>query len=177
MNGVSTSKEYSDTTGISLIRVISLKMGFAWTPNSLKRCCLEELVVEDERDFDNDDYGSFYHEMIGSNIKFLDLLRCEISDSDSLLALFGIQSIKHIYMERCMLWTPDSLRSDDCFVGVKRVTFRNCAFLGYALLHWVAWLDEIESVQYVTIEGTMMTENAKDYLRSVTKTLRLAIND
>jgi hypothetical protein len=76
-----------------------------------------------------------------------------------------------------MLWTPDSLRSDDCFVGVKRVTFRNCAFLGYALLHWVAWLDEIESVEYVTIEGTMMTENAKDYLRSVTKTLVLAIND
>ena len=142
-----------------------------------KGVALKKLVVEDERDFDNDDYGSFYHEMIGSNIKFLDLLRCEISDSDSLLALFGIQSIKHIYMERCMLWTPDSLRSDDCFVGVKRVTFRNCAFLGYALLHWVAWLDEIESVEYVTIEGTMMTENAKDYLRSVTKTLRLAIND
>jgi hypothetical protein len=142
-----------------------------------KGVALKKLVVEDERDFDNDDYGSFYHEMIGSNIKFLDLLRCEISDSDSLLALFGIQSIKHIYMERCMLWTPDSLRSDDCFVGVKRVTFRNCAFLGYALLHWVAWLDEIESVEYVTIEGTMMTENAKDYLRSVTKTLVLAIND
>lgn len=76
-----------------------------------------------------------------------------------------------------MLWTPDSLRSDDCFVGVEHVTFKDCAFLGYALLHWVAWLDEIESVEYVRIEGTVMTENAKDYLRSVTNTLRLFIRD
>ena len=140
-----------------------------------KGVALKRLVVEDERDFDNDDYGSFYHEMMCSNIKFLHLLRCEISDSNSLLALFENKSIEDIYMERCMLWTPDSLRSDDCFVGVKRVHFSNCAFRGYALLHWVAWLDETESVEYVTISGTMMTQNAKDYLRSVTKTLRLTI--
>lgn len=139
-----------------------------------KGVALKKLVVEDERDFDNGDNGSFYHEMSDSSIKFLHFLRCEISDSESLLALFGNESIEKIVMERCLLWTPDSLYNpDDCFKGVKCITFKNCAFWGYALLHWVALFDEIKSVEYVTIEGITMSKNAQNYLRRVTETIRL----
>jgi hypothetical protein len=143
-----------------------------------KGVALKKLVMEDEREFDNNDNGSFYHEIKGSSIKFLHFLRCKISDSESLLTLFGNKSIEKIVMERCLLWTPDSLcNPDDCFEGAKCITFKNCAFWGYALLHWVALFDEIESVEYVTIEGSMMSKNAQNYLRSVTETIRLVFWD
>jgi hypothetical protein len=80
-------------------------------------------------------------------------------------------------MEQCLLCTPDSLCSDDCFEGVKHITFKNCAFQGYGLLHWVALFDEIESVEYVTIEGSVMSKNAQNYLQSVTETIRLVFWD
>jgi hypothetical protein len=60
---------------------------------------------------------------------------------------------------------------------VKHITFKNYAFQGYGLLHWVALFDEIESVEYVTIEGSVMSKNAQNYLQSVTETIRLVFWD
>lgn len=134
-------------------------------------------VIADERDFENVDYGGFYREMRHSNIKVLHFLRCEISDSESIAELLRAENIEKIVMTRCLLRSPNGLCQSDCCEGVKRITFKNCAFEGNALLNWVGWFDEIISAESVSIEGSMISINAQNYLKRVTETISLIFLD